>query len=576
MKITKSNKNALRLLLVSLTGPICLLTNIEAVAQPEGGELLREVERETRPKLPAPPVPEAVPQPPVTREGPEVPVERFVFEGNTLLSDAELARVVAPWTSKKLTMAELQFIADVVAERYRQAGYLVRAFLPQQNVNAGTIRIVVVEARLGEVKVEEGKAQGLRVSQKFAERSIRRRQRSGDVLDLSGLERGAQLLDETPGVSAKTVLVAGGQPGFTDVVVQVEDEPLVGGSVTVDNFGSRSTGAERISAVVSLDNPSGGGDQAQLYSQLSDGSRYARLRYSAPLGHDGIRAGLNVSHYQYELGKEFKALDAEGDATAWGADVLYPIRRERMSNMNVLGRMELRSYDNSQLGEETSNKDVSSLTIGLFGDVADAWHGGGFNVYSATLVVGELDLSGNGTDLANDQLSAQRDGSYQKLAWSLGRLQKLTDDTTLWATVQGQFAGNNLDSSEGFSLGGPTGVRAYPILEGSGDEGWLAALELRHRLAATWTALVFYDYGRVRQHKDPWLGWNAADPSQSLSYSLEGAGVGAVWNGARGFQVSLTAARRFGSNPLGRPDTGKDSDGSLESTRLWISASHFF
>src|SRR5690606_18675961 len=120
--------------------------------------------------------------------------------------------------------------------------------------------------------------------------------------------------------------------------------------------------------------------------------------------------------------------------------------------------------------------EVSAITLGMYGDIVDGLGGGGFNVYNLSLVGGQLDLSGNAEDRANDANSAQRHGSFQKLAWSLGRLQRLTGDTTLWLSARGQFAGDNLDSSEGFSLGGPTAVRAYPVLEGSGDEGWVATL----------------------------------------------------------------------------------------------------
>ena len=42
-----------------------------------------------------------------------------------------------------------------------------------------------------------------------------------------------------------------------------------------------------------------------------------------------------------------------------------------------------------------------------------------------------------------------------------------------------QFSNKNLDSSEQLSLGGITGVRAYPSGEASGDQGYKLTTELQ-------------------------------------------------------------------------------------------------
>jgi len=63
----------------------------------------------------------------------------------------------------------------------------------------------------------------------------------------------------------------------------------------LDNQGARSTGKDKLSASVSLDNPLGIGDQVQLYANASQGSDYLKLGYSLPLGRDGLRAGIGAS-----------------------------------------------------------------------------------------------------------------------------------------------------------------------------------------------------------------------------------------------------------------------------------------
>jgi hemolysin activation/secretion protein len=66
----------------------------------------------------------------------------------------------------------------------------------------------------------------------------------------------------------------------------------------------------------------------------------------------------------------------------------------------------------------------------------------------------------------------------------------------------GQLTDHNLDSSQKFYLGGPTGVRAYPSSEGSGSEGYLLNLELKKDLPFNLTGSIFYDEGYVRQNVD--------------------------------------------------------------------------
>lgn len=82
--------------------------------------------------------------------------------------------------------------------------------------------------------------------------------------------------------------------------------------------------------------------------------------------------------------------------------------------------------------------------------------------------------------------------------FSLSRLQRLTASTSLSLKVTHSQAFDNLDSSEDFSLGGISGVRAYPANEATGDQGTLAAIELNQRLTSHLNLFAFYDYGRIK------------------------------------------------------------------------------
>lgn len=140
---------------------------------------------------------------------------------------------------------------------------------------------------------------------------------------------------------------------------------------------------------------------------------------------------------------------------------------------------------------------------------------GGRTMFDASLYAGHLDAAAR----MLDDLSARSSGDFVKAAYMLNRLQRLTDEDTLSMTLSGQWAGNNLSSSEKYSLGGVYGIRAYPQGEASGDMGGMLKLELAHHFSQQLRGSVFYDYGHIRINQDE---FSEADNTRTLS----GAGLG--------------------------------------------------
>ena len=131
-------------------------------------------------------------------------------------------------------------------------------------------------------------------------------------------------------------------------------------------------------------------------------------------------------------------------------------------------------------------------------------------------------------------------------------------------SLNGQQAGKNLDSSEKFSLGGPTSVRAYPSGEGSGDEGYRGTLELRHTMMPKVQGVLFYDFGSVKINKTP---FGAAGNNHK---ALSGAGFG-VNAGVGQVQIKASLAwRTRGGQPTSIPAA------AVKSPTVWVQASVAF
>ena len=213
------------------------------------------------------------------------------------------------------------------------------------------------------------------------------------------------------------------------------------------------------------------------------------------------------------------------------------------------------------------------------GDFQDSLAGGGFTWGRLQLTAGNLEIQNVAGDLAVDQAGPGRDGDYHKLDLQLDRSQHLAPGWSIHAAFSGQLADTNLGSSEKFALGGPNGVRAYPVNEASGDEGWLLNLELQRDLANLlglgWQAKAFVDTGRIRLNKETWPGWEGGSAIPNR-YSLSGIGLGLDWNRPGDWLFSTTMALPLGNNP-GQTATERNNDGTNpDAARFWLSLTKFF
>ena len=503
----------------------------------------------------------------------------FRFIGNKVFTGEKLASLVENLAGQPTDLAGLTAAAARVTAYYRARGYpLTEVYLPEQAFAAsgGEVTFEVVEVKIGRVLLElDGDGDG--VSRAFIEDVLARQLKKGDNVTDYGLDKPVLLLRDLAGLEATATVEPGAERGQVNVRVNVKARGrYTDGSVSLDNYGSSTAGALRATAAVNISNLLERGDVLSASGQITEqqGSNMFRVGYNVPVGSTGTRIGVVAARLNYALGKQFAALGATGKADVTGLTVTQPLLRARENNLNFQALLEdKRLLDQTATPILKSERQVVSARLGLAGDFVDRLLGTpALSVYSVHVATGRLTL--DPADLAPDQGSTglQTAGNFNKINADYQRTQYVGPNASVHALLQTQWAYKNLNSAEKMSLGGPNGIRAYPVGESIGDTGALFSLEYRHQLppdVSLWGApislLAFYDYGQVRLNQNGPLVAGAVN-----SIELGGAGVGAML-GRLGGRFALKTHLAWRTTRDAVPSADAD-----RSPRAWLSLHTWF
>jgi hemolysin activation/secretion protein len=345
--------------------------------------------------------------------------------------------------------------------------------------------------------------------------------------------------------------------------LDVQDTPRFVGDVDVSNSGNKSVGGTLLGADGTFNDPFGYGSAISLNAMGTprDEARLAAggFALSSPYIWNGLRAGVYGSATDYHLGESFAPLDESGRADQAGLDATYPLYLA--PGRSLVARVDLLRNWLDQSSATLATEDDEAIPMERFslaGSYVD--QSGGVTQGNVSLSHGHLTISETEAQ-ATDAVGPRTAGGFDVLTLQLTRTQALPRDFVLQASVSGQVADKNLDSSQKFYLGGPNGVIGYAVGDGGGDDGYLGDLELSHRVPL-WQvpgelrAGALAQYGEIHvNHHDyagygspnvlteaaigpkiryDWQGWNltAAYGWRVGSYDRSGAAtddIGAFW-----------------------------------------------
>jgi hemolysin activation/secretion protein len=462
-----------------------------------------------------------------------------------------------------MSLSLLQDLATAVIAAYRASDHpLVDVYLPEQDITAGKVQLVVREAVLGEVRVE-----GARHSK--PERLVRQvRLDPGDRINSRILEEDLEWLNEAPGRTVDLIYERGQVDGTSDIVLRANDLRLVQAYVGYGNTGINATGQTEWNAGLIWNNVFGL-DHVASYAFSGDAEldnlNAHSLVYQVPLPwrHRVEVLGAYVVS-STDLGDTTSPLGVDGESIQASTTYRIPLPRPRRSwRHEVSLGWDYKSTNTDLLFGGASlfatSAEVFQFRVGYGANYDDDW---GRGAYEVSLVHSPGDVLRRNTDADFSALRSDTAADYTYLTASAQRFVELPAGFGFLFRADGQYSGSRLLSTEQLLAGGWRTVRGFDENLARGDSGVVLTSQLMlptDALSARLSDSVWPGENRlaVFLFQDSGFLANRGSLPGETDPSLHAAGLGFEWRGGEAFSLRGSYGWNLGTWGLGDVEDGK-------------------
>ncbi|AZD55880.1 Channel-forming transporter/cytolysins activator of TpsB family [Pseudomonas chlororaphis subsp. aurantiaca] len=425
------------------------------------------------------------------------PIQDIELKGADSLSAAEQAHLLKPYIGQCLGVSQLNELLKVITDYYLEKGLVTsRAYLPQQDLSGGHLKVLVVEGRLEGLK-------GAADSQ-LSERELAMAfpGQVGALVNLREIEQLVDQLNRLPSNQAQMELAPGKEVGGSEVLVKNTAQKPWRAGLSRSNDGQRSTGEQQWGTTFDWDSPLGLADQLMLrggHDAMSDHqhtSNNAMLSYNLPWGWWNFSYTYSQSEYRSQAQANGFSFKQTGDSQN------HQLRAERVILRDAVSKTSLNAglaYLRTNNFIEDSKLALSSnrLSEAQFGINHGRRIGGAFVNLDLGMQngIGAFDAQDNGHPGPGEP-----NARYRKYTATLSYLQpfKLWGESFSFSSLMtGQRSEDVLFSPQRTSLGGQSSIRGYKDQSLSGDSGgyWRNDLRWSRPVTLGWLRPVFAEYG---------------------------------------------------------------------------------
>lgn len=465
------------------------------------------------------------------------PIKTIEMEGIQLIDPWDIEVLIARYRGQCLGEQSLGALIGEINGAYASRGYITsKAYLPEQNLNTGLLKLVVVEGKIEKIVHVIVDEDGNESDAPIIKTRLALSAREGQPLNLRDLEQGLDNINRMSSSQSALDLMPGTTTGGSIVVIKERKGNRLRTYLGADNAGALSTGNYRVRASVEGDDLAYVNDQWALSLTTSENSNGATAQVSLPIGYWTL--SLTGSYFESQNLLTQTALLYSQTANA-NARVERLVWRDATTKIRMIAGLQHfwngRLVNASELtpSERTSVRLATATELHLPGSVAQIELGLSRGVPQMFAIADLSQGAASAPDLGFTKLDASL---YWIKAFEWGRIV---------ANVQAQYTNDVLLSPDQLTIGGWESVRGYHGVEVAGDKGVLARTEfifsmpslgfLPQAMAEHWERhkkkiepFAFVDSGRI---------WSNADAT--LDVSMLGVGAGLRFNSERAlFEVA--------------------------------------
>jgi len=419
---------------------------------------------------------EAVPETSATFE-----IRRIQVRGNTVLSEAEVDAITAPFLGHALGTNRINLLLRRFTEAFVARGYITtRAYLGEQNLASGVLVVTVVTGKVESIQLNgrvirpgggglfDTVGGGLLTDAGTAWQFPA----PDDTLRLPDLEQGVDQINRLRRNQAELQILPGQTPGSSVVALTNQTGDRFRFNAGVDNYGSRSTGIARTRLGIDADNALGFQESVSASYIGTVDTNAAVLSAAVPFGYNTFSYTGSLSEYQSAIADTALLYGRSlGHTLGWNRVITRDRTGRQALDLTLTYRKSEREINNLQL-------DPQRLTV-----LRAAWSGlrrfaangqPGYATAEAGISRGltSLNATRDPSDIRADEAHAQ----FTKLDASATLqlpLPRLSGGAQLaWrAQLAGQWANVALFGSEQIYAGGMSTVRGFREGVIAGDRG---------------------------------------------------------------------------------------------------------
>lgn len=432
----------------------------------------REYERKEREKAKAQievPKPEEKEIP----EGQCFDVKTIELKDATILSEKEKNKLIAPHLNSCMDIAAINQLMREITNYYFDKGYITtRVAVPQQDLNDGSLELLVVEGRIEEIILNENTWRDkLQVKTAFPFPH-------GKILNLRDIEQALDQFNRLLSSNATMQLEPGSKDGYSKIIITDDAQLKNRVSFGFNNSGQSSTGKNRATFIANHDNILGLGDYLSFgYNKdtADDGGELGNEVLSGqlaiPFGYWTLSGNVSHSEYRTTIRGTNQTFGSYGETTSGGFSLNRVLHRDQNSKTSATTGL---THKNTIAFIEGTEMPTGTRALSIARFSADHTH----RVWNSILY-GSL-----GYERGLDAFGAREDGSNLTYNNPRAQFDKFTIDTSVYKPFEvkkvnlayrilasGQYSPDPLFSSEQLNIGDRYTVRGFQAESIAGDMG---------------------------------------------------------------------------------------------------------